>query len=167
MTHKLLMLHMIALAPSPCQVEDSKDRGCRAAAASCSKQYDFEQKLPRLLQLRLTIESLKVQGLRCLCVTHSKRYDFNPELPEERRRQVMTIAPVDWAAEWLRPITPNFKHVGSVLAGPGKPLPANLEVSHPRCSVAASCMQGQRREGTCWHVVSAVVALELHLSWYI
>ena len=41
----------------------------------------------------------------------------------------MTIAPVDWAAEWLRPVTPNFKLVGSVLAGPGKPLPAHLEVS--------------------------------------
>ena len=41
----------------------------------------------------------------------------------------MTIAPVDWAAEWLRPVTPNFKLVGSVLAGPGKPLPAHLEVT--------------------------------------
>ena len=41
----------------------------------------------------------------------------------------MTIAPVDWAAEWLRPVTPNFKLVGSVLAGPAKPLPAHLEVT--------------------------------------
>ena len=43
----------------------------------------------------------------------------------------MTIVPVHWAAEWLRPVTPDYKHVGSVLAGPGKPLPAPLEVSHP------------------------------------
>lgn len=59
----------------------------------------------------------------------SKSYDFNPELPEERRRLVLTMAPVDWAAEWLRPVNPNFKMVGPILAGPGKPLPAHLEVS--------------------------------------
>ena len=58
----------------------------------------------------------------------SAKYGFDPELPEERRRQVLTIVPVDWAAEWLRPVTPNFKHVGPVLAGPGKPLSAHLEV---------------------------------------
>ena len=64
----------------------------------------------------------------------SKQYDFDPELPKERRRLVMTIAPVDWAAEWLRPVTPNFKLVGPVLAGPGKPLPAHLEVRHRAAS---------------------------------
>ncbi len=41
---------------------------------------------------------------------------------------VLTIVPVDWAAEWLRPVTPNYKMVGPMLSGPGKPLPAHLEV---------------------------------------
>lgn len=59
----------------------------------------------------------------------SKRYGFNPDTPEERRRQVLTIVPTDWAAEWLRPMTPNFKMVGAVLSGPGKSLPVELEVS--------------------------------------
>ena len=40
----------------------------------------------------------------------------------------MTIAPVDWAAEWLRPVAPDYKMVGPILSGPGKPLPAHLEV---------------------------------------
>ncbi len=53
--------------------------------------------------------------------------------PEERRRLVLTIAPVDWAAEWLRPISPNFKMVGPILSEPGKPLPAELEVTCPHC----------------------------------
>jgi hypothetical protein len=44
-------------------------------------------------------------------------------------RQVLTIVPTDWAAEWLRPMTPNFKMVGAVLSGPGKPLPVELGVS--------------------------------------
>ncbi len=57
----------------------------------------------------------------------------------------MTIVPVHWAAEWLRPVTPDYKHVGSVLAGPGKPLPAPLEVRHPCGSPAASCMQRQQQ----------------------
>ena len=61
----------------------------------------------------------------------SKRFDFNPNLPVERRRLVMSIAPVDWAAEWLRPMPPNFKFVGPILSEPGKPLPADLEVSCP------------------------------------
>ena len=43
----------------------------------------------------------------------------------------MSIAPVDWAAEWLRPMPPNFKFVGPILSEPGKPLPADLEVSCP------------------------------------
>jgi len=59
----------------------------------------------------------------------SKSFNFNPDLPEERGRLVLSMAPVDWAAEWLRPVTPNFKMVGPVLAGPGKALPANLEVN--------------------------------------
>ena len=50
-------------------------------------------------------------------------------MPAERKRLVLTIAPVDWAAEWLRPISPNFKMVGPILSEPGKPLPAELEVS--------------------------------------
>lgn len=59
----------------------------------------------------------------------SKSFNFNPDLPEERRRLVLSMAPVDWAAEWLRPVTPNFKMVGPVLAGPGKALPAHIEVT--------------------------------------
>ena len=58
----------------------------------------------------------------------SRQYGFDPELPEERRRRVLTIVPVDWAAEWLRPVTPDYKLVGPVLPGPGEPLPAHLEV---------------------------------------
>ncbi|CAK0786592.1 hypothetical protein CVIRNUC_009806 [Coccomyxa viridis] len=48
-------------------------------------------------------------------------------MPQERRRMVMTLLPTDWAAEWVRPTTPDFKMVGPVLTGPGKPLPADLE----------------------------------------
>jgi glucuronosyltransferase len=58
----------------------------------------------------------------------SRRYGFNPDLPQERRRLVLTISPTHWAAEWLRPVTPNYKLVGPVLAGPGRPLAADLEV---------------------------------------
>ena len=43
---------------------------------------------------------------------------------------VLTINPVHWAAEWLRPVTPDYKLVGPILSGPGKPLPAHLEVRH-------------------------------------
>ena len=58
----------------------------------------------------------------------------------ERRRLVLTIAPVDWAAEWLRPISPNFKMVGPILSEPGKPLPADLEVSRlPAARQELSC----------------------------
>ena len=59
----------------------------------------------------------------------SADYNFNPMAPEERRRIVLTLAPLDFAVEWLRPLTPDFKMVGPVLAGPGKPLSADLEVS--------------------------------------
>ena len=59
----------------------------------------------------------------------SKSFNFNPDLPEERRRLVLSMDPVDWAAEWLRPVTPTFKMVGPVLAGPGKAFPAHLEVT--------------------------------------
>ena len=64
----------------------------------------------------------------------SSKYNFDPELPKERKRRVMTIVPVHWAAEWLRPVTPDYKLVGPVLSEPGKPLPAYLEV---RCRAAA------------------------------
>ena len=42
---------------------------------------------------------------------------------------VLSISPVDWAAEWLRPVSPSYKYVGPVLAEPGKALPAHLEVN--------------------------------------
>ncbi len=68
----------------------------------------------------------------------SKKYEFDPELPEERKRMVMTIVPVDWAAEWLCPVRPDYKLVGPILAGPGNPLPADLEV-RIRCIGHSSC----------------------------
>ena len=40
---------------------------------------------------------------------------------------VLSISPVDWAAEWLRPVSPSYKYVGPVLAEPGKALPAALQ----------------------------------------
>ena len=64
----------------------------------------------------------------------SKRHDFDASAPEERKRLVMHIVPDDWAAEWLRPVSPNMKLVGPVLAGPGKPLPAQFEVCSHLCS---------------------------------
>ena len=78
-----------------------------------------------------------------MLVPCSKRLDFNMNAPVERRRLVLTIAPVDWAAEWLRPISPNFKMVGPILSEPGKPLPAELEVS---CLPA---LRPQQRETFC------------------
>ncbi len=69
----------------------------------------------------------------------SKHYNFDPELPEERRRLILTIVPVDWAGEWLRPVTPNYKLVGPILAGPGKPLPAYLEVRSQCSSLSFAC----------------------------
>jgi hypothetical protein len=56
-------------------------------------------------------------------------YGFDPMAPEERRRIALTLTPLDFAVEWLRPVTPDFKMVGPVLARPGKPLPADLEAS--------------------------------------
>ena len=41
---------------------------------------------------------------------------------------LMTLAPADWAAEWLRPIMPNFKMIGPLLPEPGKALDSELEV---------------------------------------
>ena len=64
-------------------------------------------------------------GTICL---HSKRYGLDLDDPVERRRLVLSMAPADWAAEWVRPVTPNFKMVGPILATPGKPLPPDLEV---------------------------------------
>ena len=45
---------------------------------------------------------------------------------------VLSLSPVDWAAEWLRLKSPSYKYVGPVLAEPGKALPAHLEVV-PTC----------------------------------
>ena len=42
---------------------------------------------------------------------------------------LMTLAPADWAAEWIRPIMPNFKMIGPLLPEPGKALNSDLEVS--------------------------------------
>ena len=54
---------------------------------------------------------------------------------------VMTIVPGDWAAEWLRPVTPNYKLVGPMLSGPGKALPAHLQVRYiTQCSIATARM---------------------------
>ena len=63
----------------------------------------------------------------------SKKYDFNPYAAEEGKRMVLSMSPVDWAAEWLRPVSPSYKYVGPVLAGPGKALPADLEVRPCLC----------------------------------
>ena len=74
--------------------------------------------------------------------TCSKKFGFDPNLPENRRRLVMMIAPVDWAAEWLRPVTPNLKMVGPILSEPGKALPAELEVTSlqlKRSQITLSC----------------------------
>ena len=76
---------------------------------------------------------------------------------------VMTLLPTDWAAEWVRPTTPDFKMVGPVLTGPGKPLPPDLEVreilSCP--SFDGSCqgtIQTQRRWCTRLRTVETGVA---------
>ena len=66
-------------------------------------------------------------------VHHSKRHGFDAMAAKERRRLVMHIVPADWAAEWLRPVSPNMKLVGPVLAGPGKPLPAQFQVGSHLC----------------------------------
>ena len=58
----------------------------------------------------------------------SKEYGSNPDAARERRRMVLSLSPVDWAAEWLRPVSPSYKYVGPVLAQPGTALPADLEV---------------------------------------
>ncbi len=58
---------------------------------------------------------------------------------------VMTLVPVDWAAEWLRPVTPNYKLVGPILSGPGKALPAHLEVRQ----VAAVSLARFMRSNNC------------------
>jgi len=53
---------------------------------------------------------------------------------------VLSLSPVDWAAEWLRPISPSYKYVGPVLAEPGKVLPAHLEVCPFRMHAAVICI---------------------------
>lgn len=71
---------------------------------------------------------------------------------------MLTMAPVDWAAEWLRPVTPNFKMVGPILSQPGRPLPADLEVtswSHAWQRLAASLLLSAQRDSVrkafaCW-----------------
>ncbi len=77
-------------------------------------------------------------SLKSHLVLCSKKYDFNPYAVKERRRMVLSMSPVDWAAEWLRPMSPSYKYVGPVLAGPGKALPADIEVA-PAC-VCAICV---------------------------
>lgn len=67
----------------------------------------------------------------------SKQYGFEANAPEERRRLVLTLVPVHWSAEWLRPVNPDYILIGPVLAGPGKPLPAEMEVPLP--SEHAAC----------------------------
>ena len=59
------------------------------------------------------------------------------------------MAPVDWGAEWLRPVTPNFKMVGPILSQPGRPLPADLEVtswSHTQHGLATSLLLSAQRD---------------------
>ncbi|CAL5226014.1 g8820 [Coccomyxa viridis] len=56
-----------------------------------------------------------------------KECGSDPDAAKERRRMVLSISPVDWAAEWLRPVSPSYKYVGPVLAGPGKALPAQFQ----------------------------------------
>ena len=73
---------------------------------------------------------------------------------------MLSIVPQDWAVEWLRPVPPDYKMVGPVLAEPGKPLPAELEVE-PRlhCTVygvlarpyIAASTTAMDREPTFWH----------------
>ncbi len=58
----------------------------------------------------------------------SKQFGFDINGPGERQRHVLTLVPVDWAAEWVRPTPPALKFVGPILSAPGKPLPAELEV---------------------------------------
>ena len=58
----------------------------------------------------------------------SKDYGYDPMALEERRRTVLSIIPQHWAVEWPRPVPPDYKMVGPILARPGKPLPAELEV---------------------------------------
>ena len=89
----------------------------------------------------------------------SKRYNFDPTLPGERRRLVLTISPVHWAAEWLRPVSPNFKLVGPILAGPGNPLPEHIEVT-PLPSCRAICQQGlSLRRCLCQSTVCAALII--------
>ena len=58
----------------------------------------------------------------------SKQFGFDINGPGERQRHVLTLVPVDWAAEWVRPTPPSLKFVGPILSAPGKLLPAELEV---------------------------------------
>lgn len=63
-----------------------------------------------------------------LSLVCSKEFAFDINGPGERRRHVLSLVPVDWAAEWVRPTPPAVKFVGPILSAPGKPLPAELEV---------------------------------------
>jgi hypothetical protein len=81
----------------------------------------------------------------CLPSPCSKEYGFTVNSARERRRLVLTMAPVDWAVEWLRPVSPRFKMIGPVLAGPGNPLPDDLEArrlhcSHPLPTCSMACL---------------------------
>jgi hypothetical protein len=55
-------------------------------------------------------EALRAQ-LTSMWASRSKTYGIDINAQEERQRLVMTLVPTDWAAEWLRPITPDFKMV--------------------------------------------------------
>ena len=84
-----------------------------------------------------------------LCIAYycilicSKRHAFNTiQDQKEQHRQVLTLIPSDWAAEWLRPLLPNMKMIGPVLPEPGKPLPSGLEVISGLICSDQNCLMG-------------------------
>ena len=128
-------------AESICIASPTADRTCidweSTITGACSRNFCFKPDLPgerNRLVLTCTaalggVKPLSTSSIKLALSVCSKKVGFNPDLPEERRRLVLTMAPVDWAAEWLRPVTPNFKMVGPILSQPGRPLPADLEVT--------------------------------------
>ena len=87
----------------------------------------------------------------------SKKYNFNPYAAEEGKRMVLSMSPIDWAAEWLRPVSPSYKYVGPVLAGPGKALPADLEVR--RCLCMCSLRSFSSARISCGIVIVNVIVI--------
>ena len=65
----------------------------------------------------------------------SARYglDMNDAAARAASHPALTIAPLHWAAEWLRPVNPDFKMVGPIMAGPGKALSQEFEVQMGLC----------------------------------